>query len=218
MTTINTASVSPASSTSTLKAKVVNFAVADTMRMPDMVKAGYQREEVTALFTELHAKGLGLYTPGARGKGKAATFSFLGDLPEGGVYQMTFMVEKLHTQYAGKPGGVADPAAAPVVLDAANKGTRTAESLTAARYTILRHGDALKVMMTDQGAPSIEGALVSIWGDIKEYVGAKPTRHMTALEQVASRLMGVGYYDLSEVAAAVPAPTGIVLTDIDANW
>jgi len=70
--------------------------------------------------------------------------------------------------------------------------------------------------MTDQGAPSIEAGLVSIWGTLRN-MWRQATAHMTALEQVASKLMG-WILRLERGSGGGSRHHGIVLTDIDANW
>jgi len=101
------------------------------------VKAGYQPKK-SQRFSGTHTKGWGS-TPPVPWQGKLPTFSFLATCRRRRLSD-DFNGRELHTQYAGSRR-VADPAAPPVVLDAANK-AQDAESLTAARYTILRHGDA----------------------------------------------------------------------------
>ena len=197
-----------------LKNKVVEFPLSEIMRLPDLIKKGYQRHEVIALFTELQAKAMGTYTEGTQGKGKCATFEFCMEFPQ--KYAMTFQVEKLHTDYAGKPTTNSNEPPrrisaenkpivdnnnqentlgnwSKIIMSSGNQVRRT--SLTASQYKILVEDNSLKVSLVDNGAPTIESALEKVWDSVKDKIKEPKYQHMTALEAVSSRLMGHGYYN-----------------------
>lgn len=54
---------------------IIKFDVVGVLTMPGMLKLGHQRPHITALFEELHKKGLGVYEPGKRGPGCYAKFT-----------------------------------------------------------------------------------------------------------------------------------------------
>ena len=85
-----------------LKDKVVIFHLSEKMTMPDMIKLGYQRTEITALFVALQENNFGVFSQGSRGKGKFASFEFWSpQFPKS--FTLVFKVEKLRKEYAGKP-------------------------------------------------------------------------------------------------------------------
>lgn len=179
--------------TKTLKNKVVEFPLSEIMRLPDLIKRGYQRHEVIALFTELQNKAMGTYIEGAQGKGKCATFEFCMAYPE--KYSMTFQVEKLHTDYAGKPTVNANEPPRRIFTEETKTILPSRTSLTANQYKILIDDNSLRVSIVDNGFATIESALSKVWDSIKDKVKEPKYQHMTALEVVSSKLMGHGYYN-----------------------
>lgn len=193
--------------TKILKDKVVEFPLSREMKLPDLTKKGYQRHEVVALFEELAKNGMGIYTGGSRGKGNCAFFEFWQDHPE--TYSMTFKVEKLHSDYAGKPLKMtpepprrfAQPAAnapetavnEPPATSSSVSGARRT-SLTASRYRVAVNESGLFVELVDKGYSCIEDALANVWGSIKDKVKEPHYNEMTPLEAVASKLLGRGSY------------------------
>ncbi len=205
-----------------MKNKVVCFSLSQVMRMPDMIRDGYQRDEVSALFQELHDLGLGIYTPGTRGKGKAATFEFWVDSP--GTHTMTFQVEKLHTSYAGKPESLAlAPVPVTVLTPSIDVSVPISEVRVVATllpqfagevpanpcsefaYSVAIDGDLLR-LRRDGGEKTIEAALKAAWGDIEARISALDSPRMSRIETVASKLRGLGFYMLIP-ATHTPMPT-----------
>lgn len=206
---------------SPMKDKVVDFPLSPVMTMPDLIKAGFQRDEITACFMALESDGLGIYCPGSKGKGKFAYFEFWAALPNPPVKRMTFKVQKLHSEYAGKP---VDAAAAPVEAAPATPATTlnpafrglVKTSPTAGKYSVAVVGNVLTAVISDAGADSLESALEEIWASIEGRVSEPNYRNMTRIEAVASKLRGLGFYKLDE-----PKVDCALLEDtahIDAAW
>ena len=179
---------------SNIKNKVVEFKLAPVMKMPDMVKIGYQRAEVTALFTELQQKSFGLFVPGSRGKANCAYFEFFVDLPSE-TYSMSFAVQKLHSNYMGKPKSNSTKVVEAYNSDPKCPGIKKT-SLVATKYSLVIDGAILRAQLSDNGANSIEEAVNEIWDQIEGRINEPSYRNMTAKEVVTSKLMGRGIYNL----------------------
>ena len=180
-----------------LKDKVVDFPLEGVeITLPSLIKKGFQRAEIMALFEELQAQGFGLYNKGTRGKSNYASFEFFIDLP-GDTYRMTFSVQKLHGEYAGKP--IDEKAAQKNELlykiNPESPGVKR-QSLTASKYVVMLDDNKLTTYIADKGADTIEEALSLIWNQVKDKVNEPHYVNMTAKEAVASRLMGFGVYNL----------------------
>jgi len=77
------------------------------------LKKNYQRPHITALFEELQRRGFGVYTPGARGKGKCARFMPNNTCP----VKYTVLVDASKKSAAPEPStaSVQSPAPPPLV-------------------------------------------------------------------------------------------------------
>ena len=182
-----------------LKDKVVEFKLSAAMRLPDLIKIGYQRKEIVELFAELEKKGFGMYMEGSRGKTNCATFEFFEKNPE--TYRMTFKVGKLHKDYVGKPEEikVEDKKAASSIIPASISGNQGIQAVPGAtEYYCFLDNDTIRLRKIPNGAGTIEGALQNMWDQIEERIVEPHYNNMTIIETVASKLRGFGYYRLGK--------------------
>ena len=174
------------------KEKLVDFSLSKFMKMPDLIKKGFQRKEIIALFETLEAEGMGIYTRGSIGKGKCSSFDFMVDPPE--KRRMTFYVDRLHTEYAGKPG---EDTRKPIPFSEEEKEERRV-SFNAHSYQVSIENGKLVVVLIEGGSKSIQHALDKIWDKVSDKVKEPHYNHMSTKDVVVSKLMGLGYYNLEQ--------------------
>ena len=180
-----------------LKDKPVEFKLSAMMKLPDLIKIGYQRDEIVALFSELESKGLGMYMAGSRGKGNSATFEFFEKNPE--TYRMIFKVGKLHKDYIGKPAEEKieeKKSEINLALTSNSQGIQAVPGAT--EYHCFLDNDTIRLRKIPNGSLTIESALQNIWDQIEERIVEPHYNNMTVIETVASKLRGFGYYRLGK--------------------
>ena len=84
-----------------LKDKPVEFFLTKEMNMSSLLEEGYQRKEITQLFTELSADGFGNFDKGSLGRGNSAKFVCFDGFPI--KYTIKMQVRRLRNDYIGKP-------------------------------------------------------------------------------------------------------------------
>jgi len=196
-----------------LKDKTITFNLLPFMTMPIMLRIGYTRVEIDALFKKLQECGYGIYTLGTLGKSGAAKFESNDTCPK--QYTIAFKVKRLHKDYTGAPEktDVAILQEDGTSLSLEKKPLTAVEILKAMPRSLPRNlptnrgigymctiaGKYLFLdRLSERGHASIELALSDIWDEVKDCVSAKGTKLMTPKQEVISQLMGKAFYKLSE--------------------
>ena len=178
----------------TAKIKKISFEIKSKMTITEMVKIGYRRPEVEALFVELHDKKLGYMIKGVRG-GNPTTFFAAPCCPK--IYEMSFEVFRIR-KTAEERGSIETKIINDVItitiascknLDVEDKLPETDNDGYAIGF---QDNKALLIRMNKGGYSSIEMAVEAVLDKLNT-VSTFNSKKMTRVEQIASSLRGTGF-------------------------
>jgi len=167
------------------------------LTMPELLKAGYRREDITNLFETLQNKGFGTYHKGKRGKGCCARFEKNESCPNEFVIRGRRRYKRSEEKQA--------PAASESESNLSTR-TKTLHSLWALSQNIVEDSTSGNIgyrcdVFADQilvmhrvrggGESSIEKALQNVWSDVSD-------RLKLGMADVVSRLRGHGFCLLND--------------------
>lgn len=177
-----------------IEERVVTFPLTKEMTIVEFVSNGFRRKEVEILFQKLEEAGFGKYIPGHVGRGHASRFVANDNCPL--KYTIAFKIKK----QIKEPAELPEPHYTAEQIRAFEKKPLRAPPPFNGKGYLCLFGNGYVFVERFQGCgfKNIDAALHDIWKDIKNYVSAKGTKHMSPKDEVASFLMGSGFYKLSK--------------------
>ncbi len=182
-----------------VKMRTVIFTLSSVMKMPEMVKK-YRRTEVDALFAELFVKDYGTLIKGKRGRSNPTTFIANANCPDS--YSMEF--EYFRTRNS-LPVQQEEANVDAVVENFESKIPTTPKTPESAPLNekggyILSFSDCYVFLdrASNAGFSSIEEAVSASWDKIEGFIPTHKMRHMTPIQQIASKLRGTGWVVLNQ--------------------
>ena len=182
----------------TAKIKKIVFNIDAKMTLPELVKAGYHRREVKALFTELHDKKLGYMIDGVRG-GNPMTFFASPCCPK--TYELDFKVYRFRKTVEEKTNFIVENS---IVNDVITTTIASCKNLDVEiipesdnnGYVIgFQENKAVLVRVDNGGYSSIEDAVNVVLNKFDSF-STFNSRSMSRVQQIASTLRGIGFVQL----------------------
>jgi len=183
-----------------VKDKLVKFELDKEMKMPDLLKKGYRRNEIVTLFELLESQNFGVYTKGKRGRNSPTMFLANDRCPD--VYEITFKVYRLRkNKKEGEVEDVVDQSSDHISFIIANVIPKLKiQSCPMNRkggYSLGVFEDKIFLVRSlDGGFETIEQAVKFSWDLFNGKIEIFKSKIMSDVEQVASTLRGLGFVQL----------------------
>lgn len=180
----------------------ITFNLLSSLTMPELLKAGYRREDITNLFETLQSKGFGTYNKGKRGKGCFSYFQKNANCPN----EFVVRGRKRYNKQAKKSstfitGNVSTTNVDNSDSEFTSTKAQTIHALWGLSKNIVENPSSANIgykcdvfagqiltlhRIRGGGEVTIECALKNVWGAISDRVN-------TNIEDVASKLRGHGF-------------------------
>jgi hypothetical protein len=179
------------------KEKNIEFSLSKEMKMPDLLKKGYNRKEIITLFESLEKEGLGQYVKGKRGRGNPATFIANDDCPEKAIIAIKVFRERRENKEEKEEK-------VDFISNKIKESTRKLElqpcpDIGNGGYAIgIDNEKAFLVRPIEGGFDSIEQAVKSCI-ELFDDACCFKSKVMNKPKQIASKLRGLGFINLKGI-------------------